>query len=147
VVPISLAIAQDFKPLRDVISSFKAEGDLVYASYLYRRCAGLHFALGRLEASVGASNAAVERLATAAANSMIMSSEIEMEIEKARKGALKSSAEQAINNSNRAAHAMAEVYLERMKKNYITSGEYFSNDTALEEEIEICKDPNSHLTR
>lgn len=143
----SVASSQELKPLRDVIISFKSEGDLAHASYFYKRCAALDLALSRLARSGSDGAATAEKLINQSANLALMSAMIEMEIEESRKVVPRTSPEKLSEIAVSAAKAISEVYFERMKKNYVLSGVYFQEDDILRGEIRMCQSPDKYLIK
>lgn len=145
------AMAQELKPLDVVIDSFKSSGDLAHAAYLFQRCAGLYLALSWLRRSAGNDPTGAEKFQEHAEKLMMLTieTETETEIAKQKSGddpvAIAKSLQE--RDYGKAVVATANLYMDRMKKNYLLTGLYFAEDPGIQREMQICESPSVVLRK
>lgn len=136
------AMAQELKPLDVVIDSFKSSGgDLAHVEYLLQRCSGLYLALSWLRRP--ANEAEAEKLLEHVDSLLKMTIETHTRIAMQRSGGDPAAVEKSLRNRDFAGAgiATANLYMERMKKNYLLTGNYFADDPGMQREMRICESP------
>jgi hypothetical protein len=134
------AQAAELSTFDDVRAQYQSYKDPTRVSYLYNRCAALQLNVAALLQRKGQKQGAKD-FENLAQHFMVLSEANEREIDKKR--GLKS--KDIMKTVHRSVGIVSETYSTRMKKNFVTRGEYFLGDTQIESELQECMNPDTFV--
>lgn len=140
-IACSSVFGQELMPIKKILDEGMASNDNPKIAYVLKRCITLNsvMALWLKEKGGQDMQQTVENFTKQIVVLREVSFKLENEIEHDRKIKISSDKEldaillQNIKN-------ISPYYIDRLSKNYVTSGSYFENDVQLKEEITICAD-------
>jgi hypothetical protein len=140
-IACSSVFGQELMPIKKILDEGIASNDNPKIAYVLKRCITLNSVMARWLKEKGGQDMqqTVENFTKQIVVLRDVSFKLENEIERDRKIKISSAKElDAILIQN--IKDISPHYIDRLSKNYVTSGSYFENDAQLKEEITICAD-------
>jgi len=134
--------AADLKTFDALRAQYEAYKDPTRVSYMFNRCAALNINVAAFLTRKGQTKGAAD-FEGLAQHYMILSEANEREIDKKR--GLKS--KDTMKTVHRNVATVSEVYSQRMKRNFLHSGDYLRGDTQMEEELLECMNPDTFVKK
>jgi len=134
--------AADLKTFDELRVQYGTYKDPTRVSYMFNRCAALNLNVAAFLARKGQAKGAGD-FESLAQHYMVLSEANEREIDKKR--GLKS--KDTMKTVHRNVATVSEVYSQRMKRNFLHSGDYLRGDTQMEEELLECMNPDTFVKK